>query len=298
MIAVVIAIAEEVRDYLDEGGFKRARGESTNRFYESPQKPDVVVVEGGVGRDRAEMATGEVIERYSPELLISAGFAGAVKPGLRVGDLFVCDRVWSVDGDPAFWKPEAASTRKLVGDESKERLSGKIGGPVHELLFAGCLSVGVFVGSSSLKGWIGSNFPVSVIDMESFWVSQLAVEHGIPHVVLRSVLDPMEGDAASVRQQRRGQRVCPFLAAGGQIHGLQTVGGAPPAQSGSAGEDRQGLSLQSPDIGHLEPEMVSRAAGQPSVEARAYGTANRRGTDGEQARNRWRTGEEQITEAV
>ena len=192
MIAVVIAIAEEVRDYLDEGGFKRAHGESTNRFYESPQKPDVVVVEGGVGRDRAEMATGEVIERYSPELLISAGFAGAVKPGLRVGDLFVCDRVWSVDGDPAFWKPEAASTRKLVGDESKERLSGKIGGPVHEFLFAGCLSVGVFVGSSSLKGWIGSNFPVSVIDMESFWVSQLAAEHGIPHVVLRSVLDPME----------------------------------------------------------------------------------------------------------
>ena len=192
MIAVVAALAEEVRDYLDEGGFKRVRQDSAVRFYESSTSPHVVVVEGGVGKSSAEKATAQVIERYSPEYLVSAGFAGAVKPGLNVGDLFICDRLWSVDDDPAFWKPEMALTRQLVGDGSKDELSGQFEDPVQEFAFAGCLSVGVFIGSSSLKDWIGSNFPVSIIDMESFWVSQLAAEHKIPHMVLRSVLDPME----------------------------------------------------------------------------------------------------------
>jgi hypothetical protein len=96
-----------------------------------------------------------------------------------------------------------ALTRQLVGDGSKDELSGQIEDPVQEFSFGGCLSVGVFIGSSTLKDWIGSNFPVSIIDMESYWVSQLAAAHDIPHVVLRSVLDPMEetlpqfvGDAA------------------------------------------------------------------------------------------------------
>ena len=33
--------------------------------------------------------------------------------------------------------------------------------------------------------------PVSIIDMESYWVSETAASYGIPHMVVRSVLDPV-----------------------------------------------------------------------------------------------------------
>ncbi len=43
-----------------------------------------------------------------------------------------------------------------------------------------------------MKEWIGSTFDASVIDMESYWVSETVMRHGLPHLIVRSVLDPME----------------------------------------------------------------------------------------------------------
>ena len=192
MIAVVAADSEEVKDYLVEGNFQVAHGEPVPRFYKSLSVRDVVIVEGGIGKEQAERATQEVIKRYAPEFIISAGFAGAVQPGLKAGDLFVCDRVWSIEGSPLHWKPDEAASRALLDTASKETLTGEIAGLAQEHSYCGCLSVDLLVSNKSLKGWIGANFPVHIVDMESYWVSQMASEYAIPHLVLRSVLDPME----------------------------------------------------------------------------------------------------------
>ena len=46
-----------------------------------------MVVCGGMGAECARRATEAVIELYRPEQLISAGFAGALEPGLPVGQV-------------------------------------------------------------------------------------------------------------------------------------------------------------------------------------------------------------------
>ena len=213
MIAVVTALREEVKDFLAWGEFKVAHQEWPLRLYESLSLTDVVVIEGGIGKECVETATQEAIRRYEPDYIVSAGFAGAVQPGLKPGDLFLCDRLWSVGGDPLFWKPEAAVSRALLDAPLKERVDGDMAGSFPDYTYGGCLSVGLFIGSRSLKDWIGGNFPVSIIDMESYWVSEIAAQKAIPHLVLRSVLDTMEqtlpqfiGQAAGNERDRTWKR--------------------------------------------------------------------------------------------
>ena len=58
--------------------------------------------------------------------------------------------------------------------------------------YCGCMSVPQVVSNTQMKTWIGTTYPVSIIDMESYWVSEAAEAYGRPHTVVRSVLDPLE----------------------------------------------------------------------------------------------------------
>jgi nucleoside phosphorylase len=152
----------------------------------------VAVVVGGVGKERAESATRVALERYAPDLAISAGFAGAVSPGFSTGDLVVCNRVWSVEGPPEGWSRQSARSRGLLDGASDSGLAHVVEGMRPQPKKADCLSVPRLVAGSRAKEWIGTHFPVSIIDMESFWVSQTAARYDAPTIVLKSVFDPVE----------------------------------------------------------------------------------------------------------
>lgn len=185
MIAIVVAFRDEIKEYIRREGFRVVESRHPLRFYRSVTRPKVVVVEGGAGRLRAEDATSQAIERYRPDAIVSAGFAGGAKPGLKSGDLFICDRLLSVEGPAESWGFDVASERVV------EKVGLLVEGS-HGYDCCGCLTVPQLVSKSSMKAWIGATFPVGLVDMESYWVSATAVAHGIPHLAVRSVLDPME----------------------------------------------------------------------------------------------------------
>jgi nucleoside phosphorylase len=145
-----------------------------------------------VGGRSAQEATTDLLERFDPDLIVSAGFAGGVRTGINTGDLFVCDRLMSLEGPPAYWRSGDARERISDYRPSPEEIFDRVDGAYQEYALGGCLSLPQFVTSSSMKSWIGSSFPVSIIDMESYWVSQEAESHGIPSMAVRSVFDPVE----------------------------------------------------------------------------------------------------------
>ena len=193
MLAILAALRQEIRDYVGPRGFSETAREGGTRFYQSPAARDVVVVEGGVGRTRAEKATRQTVERFRPDLIVSAGFAGAVKPGLRTSDLILCDRVWAAEGPARTWSSEAAPSRPMeAGAALADRLDAALQLVAGKTARGACLSVPQVIAGKAEKARIGNDFPVSIVDMESFWVSQTAAGYGVPHVVVRSVLDPVE----------------------------------------------------------------------------------------------------------
>jgi len=52
-----------------------------------------VLVQSGMGRQRAEQALRAALARYQPVAVLSLGFCGALAATLRVGDLVVCSPV-------------------------------------------------------------------------------------------------------------------------------------------------------------------------------------------------------------
>lgn len=192
MLGILAAFPEEVQGYLRRGRFRATAHDGFLRFHQSALEPEVVVVGGGVGRARAQAATRRLIESYGPAFILSAGFAGGAQPGLKTGDLFICDRLMAAEDYAAPWQPDsvkqrAAGNGALVAEVLADRQAGAL-----SYAICACLSAPQLVSDSSMKARIGSSLGVALIDMEAYWVSETAAIYGVPHAVARVVFDPME----------------------------------------------------------------------------------------------------------
>ncbi len=184
MLAILAAMRDEVSDYLSAGGFAALPQDEGPCLYRSPSRPEVMVVEAGIGRERAQRAVRYIIEHYHPDALLSVGFAGAVRPEFGVGDVLVCDRLFAVDGPPEQWQPDRAQCYAVQDRPLHLKNGHGLGYPS-----CGCLTAPVLVASRSLKRRIGESFPVAVVDMEGYWVGEAAASSRTPHMVARCVLD-------------------------------------------------------------------------------------------------------------
>ena len=183
MLGIVAAFKEEVSEYLIRGRFRLVERNGPYRFFRARRGPAAALVLGAVGKSGATEATSQLLENYGPRLVVSAGFAGAVRPDLDTGDVLACDRVLSMEGPPASWTVENANERLLSQASSAARNGAQ---PM------GCVSVSQFVQSTPMKAWLGKVLQVGVIDLESYWVTDVAAAHDVPHAVVRVVLDPMD----------------------------------------------------------------------------------------------------------
>ncbi len=189
-LAIIAAFHQEIGGYLDTHRFELTDRHGYLRVYHSDLKPDVVVVEGGIGRERAEAAVTLAIDRYRPDHLVNAGFAGGVLEDVGVGDLFLCDRLYSLEGPAPLWRESSAGERALDGLDARSVLIDD--GDGIDYTVCGCMTVPGLASGANMKTWIGANFPVRIIDMESYWVSEIAASRRVPHMIVRSVLDPLD----------------------------------------------------------------------------------------------------------
>jgi adenosylhomocysteine nucleosidase len=191
VIAIVIALRSEAEGFLRASRFERVSGTTDNGVsFESRTLAGVAVIEAGVGRARAEAATRLALERYRPDLVVSAGFAGAARPGLSAGHLVLCDSLCALEGPPSDWTPQRVRQGRAPSAALLDRTAALLGGLGGAWSRGGCISVDALVSEPDAKAWLGRNLPVSVVDMESFWVCQEAERSGVPYLALRAVLDP------------------------------------------------------------------------------------------------------------
>jgi adenosylhomocysteine nucleosidase len=85
-VAMVAALEREVRPLVRRWRrVEREYEEQQFTFFETEQ---AVLVCGGIGAEAARRATEAVIALYQPELVQSVGFAGALDPKMKVGEIF------------------------------------------------------------------------------------------------------------------------------------------------------------------------------------------------------------------
>jgi adenosylhomocysteine nucleosidase len=86
-VAIVAALEREIAPLLKRA--RRVEREHDGRRCTFFENEETVIVCGGMGAEAARRAAEAVIALYHPQLVQSVGFAGALQPTLRVGDIFV-----------------------------------------------------------------------------------------------------------------------------------------------------------------------------------------------------------------
>jgi len=158
-LAIVAALEREVRPLVRR--WRVTEREHDGRRFRFFENGEVVLVCGGIGAAAARRAAEAVIVGFGPRVVYSAGFAGALDPKLKVGDLINPQRVINA-GD-------ASST--VV-----ERGSGVL------------VSFGSVAGPAQ-KAKLRESFGAEAVDMEAAAVARAVEARGLAFGVVKAISD-------------------------------------------------------------------------------------------------------------
>ncbi len=196
---------------------QRFAGAPCRAHFCGPSRLTVLVLETGMGPAAMERALGWVLGSplfgnvpYRPRVVLSAGFSGALRLGMKVGDLVLAtevvdgagnawDATWPADLGPGEWRP-----------------------PLHR---GRLLSVPELVGEADRKRALGEKTQALAVDMETAVVARLCSRAGVPFGCLRAISDdgatPLSPRLAGVL---RGGRVAPGRLAAALLRQPALVG--------------------------------------------------------------------------
>ncbi len=166
-VGIVAALEREVRGLWSMKGWKwqpveREHDGRKFQFFEDGQ--DVVVICGGIGEVAARRAAEAMLALYAPSMIYSAGFAGALEPGMKVGQVF----------EPA----------QIVraGDGSRVNLDRG----------AGVLVSFGAVASPEQKAKLRDSFGAQLVDMEAAAVARAAELREVHFAAVKAISDEFD----------------------------------------------------------------------------------------------------------
>ncbi len=155
----------------------------------------ILVVETGVGRERMEQALAWLASQQGlPKLIISAGFSGALRDGLSIGDIIVATEVANEDGTlwPAPWPGE-------LSGQAFQR--GKL------------LTMSRFVPTPEEKRALAQKHDAVAVDMETAIVARMCSQHGIPFGCVRAISDDVRTSLSDLDYVVINGRIAPWRLA-------------------------------------------------------------------------------------
>lgn len=157
---------------------------------------DVVIVQSGIGKVPAALATAILIDKFQPDYVVNTGSAGGFEQSLRVGDIVISSEVRYHDVDvtafgyeigqlpanPAAYipHPELVAAAK-VGINSLENIQTLVG-----LITTG----DTFMTKDDDIAKARANFPtMAAVEMEGAAIANTCHQFNTPFVVIRSMSD-------------------------------------------------------------------------------------------------------------
>jgi adenosylhomocysteine nucleosidase len=167
MIAVTFALPAESSEFsrrlrdrtnAERNGVRIVRGKMNGRMIE--------VLHTGVGEKVCHERVGKFLQDQELDLLISAGFAGALNDELQAGDLLLAKNFSTID-----LNERGVSYSSL---------------PIH---MANLLTVSALIDSSDERNRIARASSAAAVDMETEFIARACAEHGVPLLSLRVITD-------------------------------------------------------------------------------------------------------------
>lgn len=160
-LAIIAALDREIQPLVR--GWQR-----TDAGY---RQDDTLVVAGGIGYEAARRAAQAVVKEFRPQMLVSAGFAGALIGTLKVGNVLLPNVI--IDGR------NGMEYRCNFGE-------GILGGGI---LVSAAQIAGAESGDGESKRELAEKFHALAVDMEAAGVAGVAQEEGIGFRCVKAISD-------------------------------------------------------------------------------------------------------------
>ncbi len=193
-IAIVVALEPE-RDLLLGvlEGMQEEKSDLGKSFYRGRVgRLEVIVVQSGIGKVNAAIATSKLISRYHPDAVINSGVAGGCGRRLKPLDVVAAQNcayhdVWcmapnawgQVQGCPLYYEADAALLNLAVQF-----------GATPVMLCTG----DIFVEKENVPAILGHFPDCEVVDMESAAIAQVCYIKKTPFLSLRVISDSADSD--------------------------------------------------------------------------------------------------------
>ena len=168
-IVIIAALEREIKPLIRN--WRSDRFDHDGRAFTSFASSYATVVYGGIGSEAARRTAEAAIARYSPELIISAGVAGALTQELHVGEtIFPSLVIDALDGSRHATNIEESAMRNSP-------LARKVLVSFNE------------IAGAEQKQKLGKAYGAQAVDMEAAAVALTAQKHGIPFIAIKAISD-------------------------------------------------------------------------------------------------------------
>lgn len=167
-LAIVAALECELKPLISR--WPLAEREHAGRAFRFFENGDTVVVCGGIGAEPARRAAEAVIALYTPEIVYSAGFSGALDPALKVADILVPARVIDA-GDSSSAETDV---NQAISAQGTDR---------------GVLVTFGAVATPEQKVKLAKSFNAQAVDMEAAAVARAAAARGVRFAAVKVISD-------------------------------------------------------------------------------------------------------------
>ena len=157
---------------------------------------DVVIVQSGIGKVAAALATVLLIEKYAPDYVVNTGSAGGFEQSLKVGDIVISSEVRYHDVDVTAFgyeigqlpsQPAAYIPHPTLVEAAKAGIDKLT--DIQTLV--GLITTGdTFMTADADIAKARANFPtMAAVEMEGAAIAHTCHQFSVPFVVIRSMSD-------------------------------------------------------------------------------------------------------------
>jgi adenosylhomocysteine nucleosidase len=157
---------------------------------------DVVIVQSGIGKVAAALATALLVDKYQPDYVVNTGSAGGFEQSLKVGDIVISSELRYHDVDVTAFgyeigqlpaNPAAYIPHPMLIDAAKSGIASLT--DIKTLV--GLITTGdTFMTKDDDIAKARANFPtMAAVEMEGAAIAQTCHQFNVPFVVIRSMSD-------------------------------------------------------------------------------------------------------------
>ena len=223
MIGIICAMEEEISNIILNMQNEKCETISSKKYTLGTfMGKKCVVCLSGIGKVNAAIACQTMILKYSPDVIINTGVAGALSDKIQIGDIVIGENVIQHDFDisafenrrkgeiPGINSYKIPCNKNLIEKADLSSKKANISSHIGNILTGD-----QFINSKEKLENLKSTFSGLACEMEGASIGQVCYINKIPFIVIRSISDNSGNSSQNdfkINLEKSCQNVCDFLS--------------------------------------------------------------------------------------